>query len=157
MFSVQSSTSWCLFLSLPLFHSPHRLVDTASVYRNEGDIGKALKELGIPREEVFITSKLSPGDQGSERAPKALEATLRELRVDHVDLYLIHWPGAGGVDVKDRRNVELRRQSWDVLAEYQRKGTVRAVGVSNYQVNHLEDLLDHSNVVPQVRKQINRE
>ena len=79
-----------------------------------------------------------------------MERSLSALQTDYLDLYLIHWPGASGVDVGNARNAELRRQSWEVLAQYQRKGVIRAVGVSNYQRRHLQGLIEQSEVMPQV-------
>ncbi len=128
-----------------------RLVDTAAAYKNESDIGKAIKELGIKRQDLFITSKLTTSDQGKDKAPAAIEKSLKDLGTDYLDLYLIHWPGASGIKPEDKRNAELRRQSWDVLVEYQKKGVLKSIGVSNYLVPHLEDLMEHSNIVPQVR------
>ncbi|XP_071547576.1 glyoxal reductase-like isoform X2 [Panulirus ornatus] len=134
----------------------YRLFDTAAVYRNETELGEALRILlpkfGLKREDVFITSKLSPGGQGQEGCQRALSLSLSNLKLDYLDLFLIHWPGVQNLQPKDLRNRELRNQSWAALEEIYKSGKVRAIGVSNYTVTHLEDLLKHATVVPHVNQ-----
>src|SRR5690606_11217863 len=119
----------------------YRHVDTAAVYRNEEDVGRAIRESGIPRDDVFVTTKLWNEEHGYERARKALERSLDRLGMDTVDLYLIHWPGP-----------ELRRESWRALEHALLDGLARAIGVSNYMSRHLEELLDHAEIVPAVNQ-----
>jgi len=122
----------------------YRLVDTAKVYRNEEDIGKALKELlpkyNLTRKDIWITTKLSPDDQG-ERAYVALQESVRKLDCGYVDLYLIHWPGAFKVHSSDTDNSRLRDESWKQLVKGVHDGLARNIGVSNYLVRHLKQLL----------------
>ncbi|MGE5807541.1 MAG: aldo/keto reductase [Nitrospirota bacterium] len=117
----------------------YRLVDTASVYRNEEDVGRAVRDSDIPREEVFITTKLWNDDQGYDSAMRAFDASLRRLGMDFIDLYLVHFP------VPD-----LRKESWRALEKILESERARAIGVSNYTVGHLKELLGRSGVVPAV-------
>ncbi|XP_017327170.1 glyoxal reductase [Ictalurus punctatus] len=131
----------------------YRAFDTAAVYRNEADIGQALCTLlpkhGLSRAEVFITTKLSPKDQGWKAKDGCLRS-LEQLGLDYIDLFLIHWPGTQGLDVKDKRNPENRAQSWATLEEFHAEGKFRAIGVSNYTVKHMEELLKSCTVIPAV-------
>ncbi|XP_060520012.1 glyoxal reductase-like [Cylas formicarius] len=121
----------------------YRLIDTAKVYRNEEDIGKALKELlpkyNLTRQDIFITTKLSPNDQG-EKAYDALQESLRKLDCGYIDLYLIHWPGAYGVNASKVNNSALRAESWKQMVKGVKDGLTRNIGVSNYLVRHLKEL-----------------
>ncbi|XP_034146416.1 glyoxal reductase isoform X2 [Esox lucius] len=133
--------------------SGYRSFDTASVYRNETDLGHALRQLlpkhGLTREDIFITSKLGPKDQGV----KAREGALRSLELldlEYIDLYLIHWPGTQGLGVGDLRNPKNRAQSWEELEELHTQGRLRAIGVSNYTPGHMKELLDVCRVKPAV-------
>ena len=119
----------------------YRLIDTAKLYANERDVGIAVRESGIPREEVFVTTKLWNTDHGFESAIKAFNRSLHELGFDYVDLYLIHWPVA-----------PLRGDSWRALVRLLEEGKCRAIGVSNYTVDHLRGLLRDSSVVPAVNQ-----
>ncbi|XP_030636605.1 uncharacterized protein LOC115817445 [Chanos chanos] len=131
----------------------YRAFDTAAVYRNEADIGRALRELlpkhGLSRVDVFITSKLGPRDQGP-RAREGCQRSLDQLGVDYIDLYLIHWPGTQGLDVRDGRNPGNRSQSWATLEDFYTDGKFRAIGVSNYTVEHMQDLLKRCKMTPAV-------
>ncbi|XP_062850253.1 glyoxal reductase [Trichomycterus rosablanca] len=131
----------------------YRAFDTAAVYRNEMDIGQALHTLlpkhGLSRADVFITSKLSPKDQGSKARDACLKS-LQQLGMDYIDLYLIHWPGTQGFDVSDKRNPASRAQSWTTLEDFYAQGKFRAIGVSNYTVKHMQELLKSCRVVPAV-------
>jgi diketogulonate reductase-like aldo/keto reductase len=106
----------------------YRHVDTATMYRNEEQVGRALADSGLRREEVFVTTKLWPND--AEHARESLEASLEALRLEYVDLWLIHWPPAGGA----------RPDVWQRLLEAEAAGIARAVGVSNYSVAQLDEL-----------------
>lgn len=131
----------------------YRAFDTAAVYRNEADIGHALCALlpkhGLSRADVFITTKLSPRDQGSEARDGCLRS-LEQLGLDYIDLFLIHWPGSQGLDVKDKRNPVNRAQSWATLEDFHAEGKFCAIGVSNYTVKHMQELLNSCRVVPAV-------
>lgn len=118
----------------------YRHLDTATIYRNERDIGSAIRESGIPREEFFITTKLAPDDAGRER--RTLEASLRALETDYVDLWLIHWPPSGRVGT----------QTWKEFVALRDEGKARAVGVSNYRVAQIDELTRTSGQTPQVNQ-----
>ena len=117
----------------------YRLIDTATLYGNEADVGKAVRESGIPRDEVFVTTKLWNSDHGYDETLKACERSLRVLGLDYVDLYLIHWP------VESRR-----RETWSAMETLYARGWARAIGVSNYMVRHLEELLEGAQIPPAV-------
>ena len=119
----------------------YRLIDTAKFYGNEADVGAAVRESGIPKDEVFITTKLWNTDHGYEAAVEAFEASRKRLGFPTVDLYLIHWPVPG-----------LRRETWRALERNLRERKARAIGVSNYMVPHLEELLASAEVVPAVNQ-----
>jgi diketogulonate reductase-like aldo/keto reductase len=118
-----------------------RLFDTAKLYGNERDLGTAIRESGIPREEIFVTTKLWNNDQGYESALRAFEKSRRELGLDYVDLYLIHWPVPG-----------LRQESWKALLKIRDEGLARSIGVSNYTIRHLEELLRATPAPPAVNQ-----
>jgi diketogulonate reductase-like aldo/keto reductase len=119
----------------------YRHVDTARVYRNEKDVGAAVLASGVPRAEVFVTTKLWNDDQGFDQAMHAFDASLTRLGLDYVDLYLIHWPVAG-----------KRLGTWRALERVYGEKRARAIGVSNYLVPHLEELLGQAKVVPHVNQ-----
>lgn len=119
----------------------YRLFDTAQMYNNERAVGAAIRDGGVPREQVFITSKLLNGNHGRADAIPAFDETLREMKLDYLDLFLIHWPVR-----------ELRHETWEVLVELQRSGRCRAVGVSNYLVRHLDELKARSETLPAVNQ-----
>jgi diketogulonate reductase-like aldo/keto reductase len=118
----------------------YRLIDTAASYENEEAVGKAIKASGIPREELFITTKLWIQDAGYERASQAFERSLRRLGLDYLDLYLIHQPYG---DVYG---------SWRAMEELYREGRTRAIGVSNFQPDRVMDFIVHNQVVPAVNQ-----
>ncbi|CDJ49000.1 aldo/keto reductase family oxidoreductase, putative [Eimeria brunetti] len=128
------------------------LIDSAAVYGNEEEIKQLLKEAGNPR--VFLTSKLQPGDaQGTEAVVKAFEQTIERLGVQQLDLYLIHWPGSGGVEANDQLNRRRRIESWRALEQLYEQKKVRAIGVSNFMVPHLEQLMeDGAKIRPMVNQ-----
>lgn len=129
---AQDALSWAL-------EAGYRHVDTARLYGNERDVGEALRRSGLARDDVFVTTKLRNDDHGYRKTLRALDASLRDLRLDHVDLYLIHWP------VED-----LRLESWRAMEEALAAGKARAIGVSNFLARHLEELLATAGVVPAV-------
>ncbi|USL39553.1 aldo/keto reductase [Priestia megaterium] len=118
----------------------YRLIDTAAAYMNEEAVGKAIKRSGIPREEIFITTKLWIQDAGYENAKKAFTKSLERLQVDYLDLYLIHQPFG---DVYG---------SWRAMEELYHEGKIRAIGVSNFHMDRLVDLIDHNEVTPAVNQ-----
>jgi len=119
----------------------YRHVDTARIYGNEADVGAAIKASAVPRDQVFVTTKLWNDDHGYDAALRALDASLGRLGLDYLDLYLIHWPVP-----------RLRRDSWRALERAFGDGRARAIGVSNYLVPHLRELLGHATVVPHVNQ-----
>lgn len=122
----------------------YRLIDTAAVYGNEEGVGRAILASNVPREELFITTKLWNSDQGDEQKVRAaFEASLRRLGVEYIDLYLIHWP------MPDK---DLYVQTWQTLEKLHQEGKVRAIGVSNFKPEHLEKLLASASVVPVVNQ-----
>ncbi|HYV08583.1 MAG TPA: aldo/keto reductase [Thermoplasmata archaeon] len=119
----------------------YRLIDTAKLYGNERDVGQAVRGSKIPQDEIFITTKLWNTDHGQEAALRAFEQSRRELGLDSIDLYLIHWPVPG-----------LRQESWKTLLNLKEKGLARSIGVSNYTIRHLEELLSSSPIPPSVNQ-----
>ena len=119
----------------------YRSIDTAAIYENEAGVGKAIKESSIPREELFITTKLWNADQGYDSALKAFDESMKKLQIEVLDLYLIHWPVVG-------RYVE----SWKALEKLHKDGRVKAIGVSNFLIHHIQDILEISEVVPTVNQ-----
>jgi len=117
----------------------YRSLDTAAIYGNERGVGNAMAASGIPRGEIFLTTKVWNDDQRAGRVMEAFEESLALLGTDYVDLYLIHWPVRGRY-----------KETWTVLEEIYRSGRARAIGVSNFLVHHLEDLLADAEVVPAV-------
>jgi 2,5-diketo-D-gluconate reductase A len=127
------------------FEAGYRHIDTAEMYRNEKGVGEAIRTSGIPREELFITSKLNNGFHEPDEARRAFDQTLADLGLDQVDLFLIHWPlptRYGGDFVS----------TWKTLIEFQEQGRARSIGVSNFQPAHLERLAQETDVVPAVNQ-----
>jgi diketogulonate reductase-like aldo/keto reductase len=119
----------------------YRLIDTAKLYSNESGVGEAVRASSIDREDIFVTTKLWNSDQGYESAKQAFQASLARLGLDYIDLYLIHWPGGGA-----------RIESWEALEEIYNSGQAKAVGVSNYTTLHLEELVNHSKLLPAINQ-----
>lgn len=126
---------------LDAFEAGYRHVDTARIYGNESDVGRAVAESGLPREEIFVTTKLWNADQGYQSTLDACEISLGKMDLDYVDLYLMHWPVEG-----------RRLESWTAMEELLAKGKCRSIGVSNFMVHHLEELLGKARVVPAVNQ-----
>ena len=121
----------------------YRHIDTAMIYRNEAAVGRAIANSGIPRDELFVTTKIWNSDQGKDTTAAALETSLELLGLDSVDLYLIHWPAP------------LREkyvETWLALEELAAAGSTKAVGVSNFEPEHLENILDAGSVVPAINQ-----
>jgi diketogulonate reductase-like aldo/keto reductase len=118
----------------------YRHVDTAAVYRNEADVGAAIRASGLAPGSVWVTTKLANAEQGGATARRAFEASLERLGFDSVDLYLLHWPH------------QRRLESWRVLEQLHAEGLARSIGVSNFLVGHLDELLAHAAVPPAVNQ-----
>jgi 2,5-diketo-D-gluconate reductase A len=121
----------------------YRHIDTAEMYGNEAEVGEAVRESGIPREQVFITSKLNNGFHAPKDALRAFDRSLSIMKLDVLDLFLIHWPLPAVGDYLD---------TWHALEEIYASGRVRAIGVSNFQIHHLERLAQESKTVPAVNQ-----
>ncbi|WKY00438.1 hypothetical protein Q1695_014911 [Nippostrongylus brasiliensis] len=134
----------------------YRFFDTAQIYGNEAALGRIFQDLlpkyNLERSDIFITSKVSPANQGTAAARRSIKKSLENLQTDYIDLMLIHWPGCGKIKVKDPRNAELRRETYEALEEFHESGELRSIGVSNYEIRHLEQLLDHCKINPAVNQ-----
>jgi methylglyoxal/glyoxal reductase len=119
----------------------YRHIDTAHIYGNEKDVGEAIRQSELPRDSIFVTTKLWNADHGYDRALRAFERSADELGIDYVDLYLIHWPVEG-----------LRNETWRALETLLRDRRCRAIGVSNYTIAHLSELLEVCEVVPAINQ-----
>lgn len=121
----------------------YRHIDTAAIYGNEVGVGRAIAASGIPRDELFITTKLWNSDQGTQSAFDAMDVSLEKLGLDHVDLYLIHWP-------TPKRDLYL--ESWLALEQIKERGKTRSIGVSNFQNPHLDRVIAGSSTVPAINQ-----
>ncbi|HHY83655.1 MAG TPA: aldo/keto reductase [Clostridiales bacterium] len=119
----------------------YRLIDTAAVYHNESGVGQAIKESGVDRESLFITTKVWNSDHGYDTTLRAFERSLRKLQLEYIDLYLIHWPGK--YKFKD---------TWRAMEKLYKEGRVKAIGVSNFQTHHLDELIDSCEIIPMVNQ-----
>jgi diketogulonate reductase-like aldo/keto reductase len=119
----------------------YRHIDTARFYANEADVGAAVRASGLPREDIFVTTKLWNDDHGYDRALRAFDGSLERLGLDYVDLYLVHWPVGG-----------KRLETWRAMEKIAKDGRARSVGVSNFLVPHLEELLANCNEPPSVNQ-----
>ncbi len=121
----------------------YRLIDTAARYENEEAVGRGIAESGVPREQVFVTTKLRGQDQGYESTLRAFETSRRKLGLDYVDLYLIHWP---------LPRVDRYVDSWRAMVKLREEGVVRSIGVSNFTAAHLDRVVAETDVVPAVNQ-----
>jgi 2,5-diketo-D-gluconate reductase A len=121
----------------------YRSIDTAAAYRNEEQVGEAVRSSGLDRDDIFVTTKLWNGDQGHDNALSAFDRSLGRLGFDYVDLYLIHWP------LPSR---DLFVETWKALIELHESGRAHSIGVSNFQISHLERTIDETGVVPSVNQ-----
>jgi len=131
---VQNAILWAL-------DAGYRHIDTAKAYGNERDVGSAVERSGLPRDDVFVTTKLWNDDHGFDNALKAVDRSLGKLGLDYVDLYLIHWPVSG-------RRVE----TWRAMERILEQGKARAIGVSNFTPRHIQELVEETDVVPAVNQ-----
>ncbi|MDK2966675.1 aldo/keto reductase [Lacrimispora sp.] len=127
----------------------YRHIDTAALYYNEESVGTGIKESGIPREEIFVTSKLQNGEHGYQETLNAFETTMKNLNLDYLDLYLIHWPNP----IKSRHEWQAANAgTWKAFEELYEAGRIRSIGVSNFRRHHLEELMKTANVAPMVNQ-----
>ncbi|TGL87213.1 aldo/keto reductase [Leptospira congkakensis] len=115
----------------------YRHIDTAAIYGNEADVGAAIKESGVARSDIFLVTKLWNADQGYDSALRAIDVSLSKLGTDYVDMYLIHFPVSG-----------KRNDSWKALEKIKSEGKTKSIGVSNFMVSHLEELLKETGTIP---------
>ncbi|MET0864396.1 MAG: aldo/keto reductase [Nakamurella sp.] len=121
----------------------YRLIDTAAKYGNEAGVGQGIRDAGVPRDQLFVTTKLDGGYQGDDRAVAGLDASLDLLGLDYVDLLMIHWP------LPDR---DLYVDTWQTFVTLQQSGKAKAIGVSNFRPEHLERLIEETGVAPAVNQ-----
>lgn len=131
---VENSVRWAI-------EAGYRSIDTAALYQNEEGVGKAIKQSGLSRNDIFLTSKVWNSDQGYDRTIQAFNTSLEKLEMDYIDLYLIHWPVVGKY-----------KETWHAMENLYKEGKIRAIGVSNFLIHHLQDLMAHSSIVPAVNQ-----
>ena len=140
VFKVEEGPELVNAVKMAIKHG-YRSIDTAAIYENEEGVGQGIKESGIAREDLFVTSKVWNADLGYESTLAAYQTSLDKLGLEYLDLYLIHWPVAGKY-----------KEAWRALETLYKEGRVRAIGVSNFQVHHLEDLLKDAEIKPMVNQ-----
>ena len=129
----------------------YRHIDTAAIYQNEESVGRAIRDSGIPRQEIFVTTKLWNTNHSYEEARQAFEQSMEKLTLDYLDLYLIHWPNPKPLrenDAWETRNAEV----WRAMEDLYQEGKIRAIGVSNFLPKHLDVLLETARIVPAVNQ-----
>jgi diketogulonate reductase-like aldo/keto reductase len=119
----------------------YRHIDTAAFYKNEEDVGRAVRDSNIERQEIFVTTKIWNDDQGYDKTLRAVERSLKLLGFDYIDLILVHWPMP-----------KLRKETWKALEKVYDEGICAAIGVSNYTISHLQELFNYANVIPVVNQ-----
>lgn len=129
--------------------SGYRLIDCAAAYGNERSVGVAIEECGVDRNELFVTSKVWAADRGYDSTLRAFEKSVTDLKLDYLDLYLIHWPAD---PAKDENWREINAQTWRALERLLAEGRVKAIGVSNFMPVHLNALIDDSEIIPAVNQ-----
>jgi diketogulonate reductase-like aldo/keto reductase len=131
---VENAVRWAL-------ETGYRSIDTAAIYGNEQGVGTAIRQSGITREEIFLTTKVWNNSLRNGKVQRAFEDSLRRLEIDYIDLYLIHWPVEG-----------FFLEAWSDLEKIYQSGRAKAIGVSNFMIPHLKELLDHSQLIPAVNQ-----
>lgn len=131
---AEQAVAWALEIG-------YRLVDTASMYDNEAEVGNAIRSSGIARSEIFITTKVGNSDQGYDATLKAFERSLKKIHCDYIDLYLVHWPIR-----------KSRKETWRALEALYREGLVKSIGVANYLIPFLKELESYASVVPAINQ-----
>ena len=129
----------------------YRHIDTAAIYKNEESVGRAIRDSGIPRQEIFVTTKLWNTNHSYDEARQAFEESMEKLGLDYLDLYLIHWPNPKPLRENDEwktRNAEV----WRAMEDLYQEGKIRAIGVSNFLPHHLDALLETARVIPAVNQ-----
>ena len=140
-FGTYKAVGNCTEAVLAAIDAGYRLIDTASVYGNEREVGEAAASCGVPRGELIITTKAWRTQLGYDNVLKAFDLSMQKLKTDYADIYLLHWPS---------RDYGIDRQSWRAMERLYDEGLVKAIGVSNYLTHHLENLLAVCNVAPMV-------
>ena len=140
VFQIAGDTNTEMVVRMALEHG-YRSVDTAALYGNERGVGRAVRGAGVPREQLFVTTKVWNDDMRRDRVELAFDQSRRRLGLDYVDLFLLHWPIAGKITA-----------SWQALEKLHRAGKVKAIGVSNFMPKHLDELLAAAEVVPAVNQ-----
>jgi len=135
-----------------------RFFDTAAAYGNEAEIGTTLKEIlpiyNLKRSDIFITTKLKPVDYGKDTTRPAFMKSLEQLQCDYIDLYLMHYPAPNPpvVEAKKSTNQDLRRETWLEMEKIKEEGLVRAIGVSNFEIRHLQEMKNYAKITPAVNQ-----
>jgi 2,5-diketo-D-gluconate reductase A len=137
VFQIQNDVARSIVLTA--LQSGYRHVDTAAAYHNEEGVGEGIRASGLARDEIFVTTKVWNEDQGYDRTLRALEASLKRLKLDHVDLYLIHWPSP---------HRDLYVETWSALIKAREEGLTHSIGVSNFEVEHLDRLIEETGITP---------
>lgn len=134
---------------LAALNAGYRHIDTAKAYGNEDSVGEAIQQSGINRHDLFITTKLWNSDHGYENTKKAIDQSLLDLKLDYLDMYLIHWPNPA--NMRDHW-AELNSESWRAMEEAVKAGKIRAIGVSNFRKRHLDALMENAEIKPVVNQ-----
>ncbi len=140
--TFKSKDNECYQAVLDALEIGYRHIDTASIYGNEEEVGRAIKDSPVLRSEIFITSKIWNDVTTKEGTIAAFEASREKLQVEYIDMMLIHWP----------KGKERNAKVWEGLEELEEKGLVRAIGISNFQIHHIEDLLETAKIVPMLNQ-----
>ena len=127
----------------------YRAIDTAQSYGNEEAVGNAIRKCGVPRDELFVATKVWISNAGYEKAKKSFQESLERLGLDYLDLYLIHWP----IPKNEQENyIENNRETWKAFEELYHEGKIKAIGVSNFKPHHLEEIMEGATVMPMVNQ-----
>jgi diketogulonate reductase-like aldo/keto reductase len=137
---VEQAVGWAL-------EAGYRSIDTAYIYRNEADVGRAIRQSGVPRQKIFVTTKVWNNSQGYDKTLQAFDDSLNRLEMDTIDLYLVHWPVVG-----QSPDAPLYNETWQAMEAIYQSGRARAIGVSNFLVHHLQTLLPTAKITPMVNQ-----